>query len=235
MNKRNYAKELEKILQEKQAQGVVPRVLLHVCCAPCSSYCLEYLRQYFDVTVFYYNPNITEEEEYCLRAAEEERLIKAYNIQVETGNFEQKVLDQDGNETDEIFPMHSDEAAHTVTFTQGNYDKEAYLERVAGLEEEPEGGKRCTACFSMRLEESAKEAAKGGYDFFTTTLTISPLKDAERLNRIGEFYGKKYGVAFLPSDFKKKDGYKRSIELSKAYGLYRQDYCGCSFSKGKPD
>lgn len=207
MNKRNYARELDQIISDQQARGSVPRLLLHVCCAPCSSYCLEYLRQYFDVTVFYYNPNITEEEEYRLRATEEQRLIEAYNT-----------LDARG-----------------ITYTEGTYEPEAYLERIAGLEDEPEGGARCTECFSMRLEASARKAAEEGYDFFTTTLTISPLKDADRLNKIGEFFGERHGVSFLPSDFKKKDGYKRSIELSKEYGLYRQDYCGCVFSKGRPD
>ena len=220
MNKRNYARELDQIIEKRQAAGEVPRLLLHVCCAPCSSYCLEYLRQFFDVTVFYYNPNITEEEEYRLRAAEEQRLIEAYNTQVATGDFGE---------------MHSDEHAHAITYTEGVYEPDAYLERIAGLEGEPEGGKRCTMCFSMRLEASAKRAAEEGYDFFTTTLTISPLKDADRLNAIGEHFAEQYGVAFLPSDFKKKDGYKRSIELSRAFGLYRQDYCGCSFSKGHPD
>ena len=207
MNKRNYARELDNIIDDLQAQGSIPRLLLHVCCAPCSSACLEFLRQYFDVTVFYYNPNITEEEEYRLRAAEEQRLIEAYNG-----------LD-----------------ARSINYTEGAYEPEVYLERIAGLEDEPEGGKRCTECFSMRLEESAKKAAEEGFDFFTTTLTISPLKDADRLNTIGEHYGRVFGVPFLPSDFKKKDGYKRSIELSREYGLYRQDYCGCVFSKGRPD
>ena len=220
MNKRNYAKELDKIIADKQAAGEVPRLLLHVCCAPCSSYCLEFLRQFFDVTVFYYNPNITEQEEYRLRAAEEQRLIEAYNRQVECGDFG---------------TMHSDEQAHKIHYTEGTYEPDLYLKRVTGLEEEPEGGARCAVCFSMRLEAAARKAAEEAYDFFTTTLTISPLKDADRLNAIGEHMGEQYGVAFLPSDFKKKDGYKRSIELSKAFGLYRQDYCGCSFSKGKPD
>ena len=168
-----------------------------------SSSIKEYLRDAFELTVFYYNPNITDTAEYELRKAEEIRLIRAFN-------------EQDGRQ---------------VRVLEAPYDPEEYLERIKGLEEEKEGGLRCGVCFAMRLDKTAEAAKAGGYDYFTTTLTISPLKDAERLNRIGEAAGKRFGVRFLPSDFKKKDGYKRSIELSGIYGLYRQNYCGCVFSE----
>lgn len=192
----------------EQRDGNVPRLLLHSCCAPCSSHCLEYLREYFDITVFYYNPNITERAEYELRKAEEQRLIEAFNA-------------------------HSTERAKLIKMIEAPYDPEAYLAAVKGMEELPEGGERCTVCFRLRLQRTAEEAARGGYDYFTTTLTISPLKDAERLNRIGEEAAREAGAVWLPSDFKKKDGYKRSIELSKEFGLYRQNYCGCVFSRNE--
>ncbi|MBE5895655.1 MAG: epoxyqueuosine reductase QueH [Lachnospiraceae bacterium] len=179
------------------------KLLLHSCCAPCSSYCLEYLSQYFDVTVFYYNPNITEENEYQKRAAEQQRLIDAMNERQHT----------------------------TISYAEGVYEPEEYLAMVRGLEQEPEGAGRCERCFRMRLTKTAEYASDNGFDYFTTTLTISPLKNAHLLNALGEEIGKKTGIAFLPSDFKKKEGYKRSIELSKEYDLYRQNYCGCIFSK----
>ena len=196
-NKINYSKQTEKIIEN--LKGRTPRLLLHSCCAPCSSHCMEYLREYFEVTVFYYNPNITVREEYEKRLAEEKRLIEAYNRQVEEEDFE---------------GMHSTPAA-----------------RRSGLEDCPEGGSRCTVCFEMRLKKAAQAAAEGKFDYFTTTLTISPLKDAQRLNAIGQRMAEKYGTAWLPSDFKKKDGYRRSIELSREFDLYRQDYCGCIFSR----
>lgn len=201
MNKRNYQKELEKILDKIEKEGIVPRLFLHSCCAPCSSYCLEYLSQYFSVTIFYYNPNIAPEEEYRTRVEEQKRLI-------------------------EQLP-----AKYPVSFIEGKYDPERFYEIAKGLEKVPEGGERCFKCYRLRLEEAAIEAKKGGYDYFATTLTISPLKNAQKLNEIGQELGEKYGVAHLPSDFKKKNGYKRSIELSHEYGLYRQNYCGCVFSK----
>ncbi len=216
MNRVNYAKELEKRIEEFQRDGRYPKLLLHACCAPCSSYCLEYLRQFFDITVFYYNPNIMREPEYRKRVEEEKHLIAEYNRQVESGDFE---------------GMHSDENARRIEIIEGDYIVSDYLEAIKGLESCPEGGERCTKCFELRLEESAKIASEGGFEFFTTTLTISPLKDAERLNRIGSQMGEKYGVQFLPSDFKKKEGYKRSIELSHKFDLYRQDFCGCEFSR----
>ncbi len=216
MNKVNYAKELDKKIELFKKEGRYPGLLLHACCAPCSSYCLEYLRQHFDITVFFYNPNIMNEPEYRKRVEEEKRLIAEYNRQVETGDF-----------TD----MHSDAGARKIEIIEGDYIVSDYLDAVKGLESCPEGGDRCTKCFELRLEESAKIAKEKGFEFFTTTLTISPLKDAERLNRIGREMGEKHGVEFLPSDFKKKEGYKRSIELSHMFDLYRQDFCGCEFSR----
>ena len=198
---RNYQKELDAIIERHQAAGEVPRLLLHACCAPCSSYCLEYLAQYFSITLFYYNPNIHPAEEYAHRVAEAKRLVQALPVK------------------------------HPVSFLEGTFDPQAFYDAVKGLEQEPEGGARCEVCYRLRLEEAAKQAKEGGFDYFTTTLSISPLKDADKLNRIGEAVAAEYGVPHLPSNFKKKDGYKRSIELSKLYDLYRQDYCGCVFSK----
>lgn len=231
MNKINYSKELEKRIEEFQKKGEVPKLLLHACCAPCSSHCLEYLREFFDVTVFFYNPNITESEEYHKRVLEEKRLIEAYNKQVDEQDFE---------------GMHSDEHARKIGIIEGEYDPKEYLDAVRGYEDIPEGGERCRKCFELRLRKTAEIAAKEGFEYFTTTLTISPLKNADVLNEVGvqaaEYVnGKKASdgempgreIAFLPSDFKKKEGYKRSIELSQKFGLYRQDYCGCGFSKAE--
>lgn len=204
MNKRNYQKELDKLLEGFERERIVPSLFLHSCCAPCSSYCLEYLSDHFEITVFYYNPNIFPDTEYEDRVNEQERLIRELN---EAG------------------------VKHPICLVKGEFRPEVFYEAVKGLEKEPEGGARCTECFKLRLEESAKLAKGGSYDYFTTTLTISPLKDAERLNRIGEEMGEKYGVKFLNSDFKKKNGYKRSTELSKEHDLYRQNYCGCVYSK----
>ena len=216
MNKVNYAKELEKKIEKFCGEGRYPSLLLHACCAPCSSYCLEYLRQYFDITVFFYNPNIMNEPEYRKRVEEEKRLIAEYNRQVDTGDFE---------------GMNSHEGARRIEIIEGDYIVRDYLDAVKGLESCPEGGDRCTKCFELRLEESARIAKEKEFEYFTTTLTISPLKDAERLNRIGQEMGEKYGIEFLSSDFKKKEGYKRSIELSHKFDLYRQDFCGCEFSR----
>ena len=211
----NYSKMLEKEIQRLDESGAKPRLLLHSCCAPCSSYVMEYLREHFRITVFYYNPNITAGEEYRYRLAEEKRLIEAYNRQVETQDF--------GG-------MNSTVNAERIEILEAPYDPANYLEAVKGYEECPEGGDRCGICFEMRLRKTAEAALKGGYDCFTTTLTISPLKNAARLNEIGRKVGEEYGVQFLPSDFKKKNGYKRSIELSKKFDLYRQNFCGCAFS-----
>ncbi|MCM1135382.1 MAG: epoxyqueuosine reductase QueH [Clostridium sp.] len=204
MNK-NYSKELDKILQNMQNKGM--SLFLHSCCAPCSSYVLEYLRSFFRITVFYYNPNITEAEEYWKRAAEQKRLIAAMNKEIRGENF------------------------YPIEVMEGDYCPGIFFESVKGLEQCREGGERCFVCYELRLAETAKRAKEAGADYFTTTLSISPLKNAAKLNEIGEKLSREYGVAFLPSDFKKKDGYKRSIELSRKYDLYRQDYCGCVFSK----
>lgn len=201
--KRNYQKELERFLQKPEIQG--KKLLLHSCCAPCSSYCMEYLREYLELTVLYYNPNITEAEEYRKRVDEERRLIEAYN----------RMPGKRG-----------------IRMVEGVYEPQRFYELAKGLEQVPEGGERCFRCYELRLRETARMAAEEQYDFFTTTLTISPLKNAEKLNEIGERMAQEYGTVFLNSDFKKRDGYKRSIELSAEYGLYRQDYCGCVFSKG---
>ena len=215
-NKVNYSRELDKIIAAKEAAGEVPRVLLQACCAPCSSHCLEVLREQFAVTVFYYNPNISEYAEYEKRKAEEIRLIAAYNRQVEEQDFS---------------GMHSTGKAHRIGILDCPYDGERFEEAVRGLEDCPEGGERCGVCFALRLAKTAETAAAGHFDYFSTTLTISPLKDAQRLNRIGMEMAGRYGVAWLPSDFKKKDGYLRSIELSREFGLYRQNYCGCRYSR----
>ena len=212
----NYSKELDKEIQRLAESGEKPRLLLHSCCAPCSSYVLEYLREYFRITVFYYNPNITAADEYAYRLAEEKRLILEYNKQVETQDFT---------------GMHSTPGSMKIDILEAPYDPKRFLDAVKGYEDCPEGGDRCGICFALRLETAANAAKEGGFDFFTTTLTISPLKNAARLNEIGQKAGAKYGVPFLPSDFKKKDGYKRSIELSRQFGLYRQNFCGCMFSK----
>ena len=173
---------------------------------------MEYLRQYFDVTVFYYNPNIMNEEEYRKRVKEQQRLIDVYNRLEQT---EEGIL------------------LRKIDFVEGRYDVENYLATIKGLENAPEGGSRCGRCFELRLRETAKVAKELNMDYFTTTLTISPLKNAQLLNEIGNRIGEEVGIAFLPSDFKKNNGYLRSIELSKEYDLYRQDYCGCEFSKRK--
>ena len=198
---RNFQKELEKKLCEITKSGKTPSLLLHSCCAPCSSYVIEYMSQYFDVTVFYYNPNISDNDEYRKRVEEQKRFI---------GEFP---------------------AANKVSFIDGDYEPDVYFKNVKGLEKCEEGGERCFVCYKMRLEKTAKLAKELKFDYFTTTLTISPLKKSAKLNEIGVGLAEKYGVEYLLSDFKKKEGYKRSIELSNEYGLYRQNYCGCVFSR----
>ena len=200
---RNYAKELERLIQKLQQEGKVPRLLLHACCAPCSSAVLEYLSQYFAITLLYYNPNIAPLEEYQKREAELRRLVSQMKF------------------------------THPVALLPCQYDGQAFVQAARGLEVEPEGGKRCEACFRLRLRYAAQEAARLRFDYYTTTLSISPMKNAPLLNQLGEEIGREFGVAHLPSDFKKKDGYKRSVQLSKEYDLYRQDYCGCAFSKAQ--
>ena len=179
-------------------------------CAPCSSYVLEYLRKFFRITVFYYNPNITEETEYLHRVEEQKRLIQMFHA---------KALEA------------REQEAYPISVIEGDYQSRVFFEAVKGLEGCPEGGERCLVCYELRLRETGIRAKEYGADYFTTTLTISPLKNAQKINEIGERIGREVGVAFLPSDFKKKDGYKRSVELSKEYDLYRQDYCGCGFSR----
>lgn len=211
MNKINYQLELEKII--KGLPDCRRRLFLHSCCAPCSSYCLEYLRKYFEITVFYYNPNISMPEEYRHRVEEQKRLIAELNAQ----------LDAAGDEA----------VGSRISIVEGAYEPERFYEIAKGLELCPEGGERCFKCYELRLREAAFFAKEGGYDYFTTTLTISPLKNAQKLNEIGLRLSEEYGVKYLVSDFKKKGGYQRSIELSREHGLYRQDYCGCAYSKAE--
>lgn len=200
MNERNFQRELDKLI-ENLPDGEPPRLFLHSCCAPCSSYVLEYLTRYFQVTVFYFNPNIAPREEYVKRVMEQQRLLRQ-------------------------MPMR-----YPADFAEGTYDPACFYDAVRGLEKEPEGGARCRVCFWLRLMETARMAALRQADYFATTLTISPLKNARLINEIGGELSAEYGVKWLPSDFKKKNGFKRSGELSREYGLYRQDYCGCVFSR----
>lgn len=203
MNKVNYQKELDKIIENAVKQGVTPTLLLHSCCAPCSSYVLKYLSDFFIITLVYYNPNIFPEEEYRKRVLEQERLINELPVK------------------------------NPITFVEAKYDPQTFFEKVKGLEQEPEGGARCTVCYEMRMREAAIYAKEGGFDYFTTTLSISPLKNAQKINDIGLALEKEYGVKHLPSDFKKKEGYKQSVQLSAEYNLYRQNFCGCVYSKGE--
>ncbi|MCM1263012.1 MAG: epoxyqueuosine reductase QueH [Butyrivibrio sp.] len=235
---RNYQKELDRII-EGIAGGEPPRLLLHSCCAPCSSYVLEYLREFFKITVFYYNPNISLDEEYKKRVAEQKRLIAAYNEISE--NMSEHML-EDIPKTVRTRVMNMDaaaecrgipETAYPIDIIEGDYEPEEFFAAVKGLEHCPEGGERCFKCFEMRLRKTSQIAAKGGYDYFATTLTISPLKNAPKINEIGERIAEECGINWLPSDFKKKGGYQRSIELSKEYDLYRQDYCGCIYSNAE--
>ena len=201
---RNYQKEMEKIIQGLDGQR--KSLLLHSCCAPCSSAVLEKLQEIFEITVFYYNPNISEDSEYRKRVEEQKRLIEAFN---------RKKTDC------------------PIKIIDGDYEPQEFYAIAKGLENCPEGGERCFKCYALRLEKTAKLAKELKFDYFTTTLTISPLKNAGKLNEIGEEMALKYETTFLPSDFKKKEGYKRSIELSKEYDLYRQNFCGCAFSKAE--
>ena len=194
----NYFLECEKEIRRNE--GRLPTLLLHSCCAPCSSSVLEYLSPHFDITLFYFNPNITPEEEYRKRVAELHRLVSEVR-----------------------YP-------NPVSIVEGRYDSGEFFDIARGLENLPEGGQRCAKCYRLRLEETAKVAAAGGFEYFTTTLSVSPYKNAQKLNAIGTELAGQYGVKYLLSDFKKKDGYRRSIELSAKYGLYRQNYCGCIYS-----
>lgn len=223
-NKRNYSAELENIMKNPENKGKT--LFLHSCCAPCSSYVLEYLRKFFRITVFYFNPNITEDTEYLKRVEEQKRLIKEYNNRLECALTEKERIGVENTVLNwGVLP------AYPIEILEGDYDKNSFFSVVKGLEKCGEGSERCFACFRLRLEETARRAKENGADYFASTLTISPLKNAVKLNEIGEEMAEKYEVLHLPSDFKKKNGYKRSVELSAEYGLYRQDYCGCIFSK----
>mgnify|MGYP001658235503 FL=1 len=199
--KENYQKILDETIAGLEERGEVPKLLLHSCCAPCSSYVLEYLSNYFYITVLYYNPNIYPEDEYYHRAVEQKRFIKE-------------------------FPTK-----YPVIFVEGNFEPERFYETVKGYENIREGGERCFRCYELRLREAAEYAKKLNCDYFTTTLSISPVKNAAKLNEIGGMLAEEYGIPYLYSDFKKRDGYKRSTIISAEYGMYRQDYCGCVFSK----
>lgn len=197
----NLQKSLEKLIEENEKAGIRPGLLLHACCAPCSSYCIEYLNKYFDITLFFYNPNIYPTDEFDVRVSELERLVREMGLDIPV-----------------IVPEN---------------DTESFYDLAKGRENIREGGARCFDCYRLRLEKTAEYARENGFDYFTTTLSISPLKNAAKLREIGLELGEKYGVKNLPSDFKKKEGYKRSTELSKKYGLYRQNYCGCVYSKNE--
>lgn len=195
----NYQLLMEEEIQKNKEK--IPTLLLHSCCAPCSSYVLEYLSQFFAITVFYYNPNIYPKEEFYKREEEQREFIEKLN------------------------------AKNRISFVRGEFEDDKFYEAVKGLEDEKEGGQRCRTCFELRLSKTAAIAKDMGFDYFTTTLSISPHKNCSVLNEVGAEVGEKYGVKYLFSDFKKKGGYKRSCEISREYGMYRQDYCGCVFSK----
>ena len=197
----NYQIMLDKEIEMLRSEGVTPSLLMHSCCAPCSSYVMEYLSSCFNMTMYFYNPNISPETEYSFRADELERLIGTL--------------------------PHANE----IKLVRAEYEPEKFFETARGLEALPEGGERCFRCYELRLRRAARYASENGYDYFCTTLSISPHKNAERLNEIGRALSEEYGVRYLFSDFKKRNGYKRSCELSAKYSLYRQDYCGCTFSR----
>lgn len=201
MNKVNYQKELDKIIENNKREDILPSLLLHSCCAPCSSYTIEYLADYFSITIFYYNPNISPVDEYEKRKAEQIRLISSLPVK------------------------------NKVSFLDCDYNSSEFFEIAKGYEDCREGGERCFRCYELRLNETAKKASENGFDYFCTTLSISPLKNAQKINEIGFMLAEKYNSNWLPSDFKKKEGYKRSIELSREYNLYRQNFCGCIYSK----
>ncbi len=201
MNRRNYQKELDNILENVMKENTAKTLFLHCCCAPCSSYVLEYLSEYFDICLYFYNPNITDEGEYEKRKSELKRLVRETKYR------------------------------HRVEFEDADYENTVFFEMAKGMEKEPECGRRCFRCYEMRLKKTAEMALKKGSDYFCTTLSISPHKNADKLMEIGERLGETYGIRYLPSDFKKRNGYKRSIELSREYGLYRQNYCGCVYSR----
>lgn len=200
-NKVNFQREMDALIEKNKSLGLVPKLLLHSCCAPCSSYVIEYLSDYFEITVFYYNPNLYPDDEYEIRSCEQKRFISEFK------------------------------SKYPLSYLDAEFIPNEFYSRVKGLENEKEGGKRCEKCFELRLEKTAALAKEKDFDYFATTLTISPLKNAALINKIGSELSEKYGVRYLASDFKKKNGFKRSTELSRQYNLYRQDYCGCVFSK----
>ena len=197
----NYQKEMEKIIAQNQKDGLIPHILLHSCCAPCSTHVITTLSPYFDITIFYYNPNIEPEAEYEKRKQEEIRFIKEYPSQ------------------------------NKLDFIDCDYDNNLYHDAIKGLEHLGERSPRCHKCYYLRLDKTAKKAKELNYDYFGTTLTVSPYKDSKILNEIGSSLSSKYGIKYLYSDFKKQNGYLHSIQLAKQYNLYRQDYCGCIYSK----
>lgn len=200
MNPINYQTKLDQIIQELTESGRIPTLLMHSCCAPCSSYCLSYLAEYFHITIYYYNPNISPETEYRKRVSEQQRLIRELPVK------------------------------YPVAFQEGHYDPQRFFAMAEGMEQVPEGGERCFRCYEMRQREAAIAAKEGGFDYFTTTLSVSPHKNAGKLNEIGLRLQEEYGVKYLVSDFKKRGGYQKSIALSREYDLYRQNYCGCVYS-----
>ena len=205
MNQINYQKRMEEEIAKVRQNEAVPKLLLHSCCGPCSTYCIQTLSEYFSVTVYYFNPNIYPPKEYACRAAEQKRFI-------------------------EQFPVK-----HPVSFVEGPFEPKEFYDYIRGYEKEPEGGERCFLCYRLRLEKTAEYAKQNQFDYFTTTLSISPLKNAAKLNEIGGELAVKYDILYLFSDFKKKEGYKKSTEISREYGMYRQYYCGCVFSKEQRD
>jgi predicted adenine nucleotide alpha hydrolase (AANH) superfamily ATPase len=248
---RNYQRELEEVLRdhkdsEKGGMSKPPSLLLHSCCAPCSSYVYSYLREYFAIVGFYYNPNIEPLEEYDKRFEELEHLADTLNSKSSICGT-QSIFEVSGRKDPvvseikmavpiETMDLHNDsgrtaESGYNIELIKGVYEEDLFIEAAKGLEHEPEGGARCRRCFELRLRRTAQEAVRLGTDFFGTTLTVSPHKNADVINEIGESLGAEYGVRWLPSDFKKKGGYQQSVALSKEYGLYRQNYCGCAYSK----
>lgn len=204
-NNVNFQQKLDQILVEMTDAGCVPNLLLHVCCAPCSSYVLEYLSNFFHITLYFYNPNIAPKEEFDKRVMELRKFVSEFPVK------------------------------YPVRIEAEDYQPDDFYRLAKGLEQEPEGGSRCYRCYERRLEQTAEKCRRERYDYFTTTLSVSPYKRAEWLNEIGERLAEQYDIHYLVSDFKKRDGYRRSIELSKKYQLYRQDYCGCEFSKAERD
>lgn len=197
----NYQKLLDLKLEEIKNSGITPTLLLHACCAPCSSYTLEYLSKYFKITIYYYNPNIHPKDEYTRRINELKKFLNEFKVENE------------------------------VKLVEEQYNPTEYFEAIKGLENLGEKSKRCYECYKLRMEKACKYASENGFDYFTTTLSISPYKISDWINEIGETLQNKYDISYLYADFKKKNGYKRSLELSKKYNLYRQDYCGCIYSK----